>query len=56
MSGEPKIELTNIPHPTDQLIVCDDCGESFAAFTTVKEAADWIEEHTRRRHPAERAR
>jgi hypothetical protein len=40
-----RVKLNLVQHPTDQLIVCDNCGASFASFTTVKEAADWIEVH-----------
>jgi hypothetical protein len=45
-----RVEISNIPHPTDQLVVCENCGESFAGFATTAEAADWIENHLREKH------
>ena len=50
MGGGRKIRLDAVAHPTDQLIVCEDCGESCAGFTTMKEAADWVEKHLAERH------
>lgn len=45
-----KVQLNAHAHPTDRLIVCEKCGESYAGFSTPAEAADWAAEHLRRKH------
>jgi len=46
----PRVEIVAEPHPTDKLVVCENCGESYAGFTTVKEAAEWVAQHVKERH------
>lgn len=51
MNERRVVEVSFVPHPTDCLVRCDECGESLAeGADDVGLVADWVERHFAERH------